>query len=147
MYIWFILIIYCCVKLYLSYTDIDECANSNGGCNQNCTNTIGSFYCSCGEGYRLGNLGFTCDGQFVAIVRIPTCYCVTNYLTDIDECEEESDDCPQICSNTIGSYTCGCNLGYQLATDQRSCSGECLFLVKRRQLVIKVLIQTSTSVL
>ncbi len=114
-----------------SYTDIDECANSNGGCNQNCTNTIGSFYCSCGEGYRLGNLGLNCNGQFVDCLYQLALHC--NYcLADIDECEE-SNDCAQTCSNTIGSYTCGCNLGYQLSPDQRSCSGECLFLVKRRQ--------------
>ena len=63
---------------------------------------------------------------------LPCNYC----LADIDECEEENNDCAQTCSNTIGSYTCGCNLGYQLATDQRSCLGKCLFLVKGRQLLI-----------
>ncbi len=62
---------------------------------------------------------------------VPTCYSVTIFcLADIDECEEGGNDCAQVCSNTMGSYTCGCNLGYQLATDQRSCLGECLFLVK-----------------
>ncbi len=60
-----------------------------------------------------------------------------NYcLADIDECVEESDDCAQNCMNTMGSYTCGCNLGYQLSPDQRSCLGVCLFLVKERQLLM-----------
>jgi hypothetical protein len=27
--------------------------NNNGNCNQNCTNTHGSFSCSCRNGYRL----------------------------------------------------------------------------------------------
>ncbi|KAJ7383305.1 hypothetical protein OS493_029271 [Desmophyllum pertusum] len=31
-------------------------------------------------------------------------------------------DCDQICSNTIGSYTCSCISGYQLALDGKSCS-------------------------
>lgn len=35
--------------------DIDECANSNGGCDQTCTNTIGSFSCGCNDGYELVN--------------------------------------------------------------------------------------------
>ena len=35
-------------------------------------------------------------------------------------------DCDQICSNTIGSYTCSCINGYQLAPDGKSCLGEYL---------------------
>ena len=33
--------------------DIDECIANNGGCEQTCTNTIGSFTCSCTDGYKL----------------------------------------------------------------------------------------------
>ena len=37
-------------------TDIDECSySSNGGCSQNCTNTMGSFFCQCEVGYMLSN--------------------------------------------------------------------------------------------
>ncbi|XP_078667424.1 uncharacterized protein LOC144909224 [Branchiostoma floridae x Branchiostoma belcheri] len=35
--------------------DIDECSIQNGGCDQTCTNTIGSYICSCSEA------GFTVD--------------------------------------------------------------------------------------
>ena len=42
---------------------------------------------------------------------------------DIDECREETDGCGQICSNTVGSYTCGCYNGYRLATDRHACNG------------------------
>ena len=44
------------------YTDIDECSTSNGGCEQVCTNTIGSFYCSCNDGFSLNANETTCDG-------------------------------------------------------------------------------------
>ena len=36
--------------------DINECEFDNGGCGQNCENTIGSFHCSCDSGYVLHNL-------------------------------------------------------------------------------------------
>ena len=44
-------------------------------------------------------------------------------FVDIDECRDNIDNCSQICLNTIGSYTCDCNLGYRIATDERACDG------------------------
>ena len=44
-------------------TDIDECLTNNGGCAQNCTNTIGSYYCSCNKSYVLGSDGHACNGK------------------------------------------------------------------------------------
>ena len=35
------------------FKDVDECLTNNGGCNQTCTNTIGSFECSCSTGFTL----------------------------------------------------------------------------------------------
>lgn len=46
-----------------------------------------------------------------------------NHVLDIDECSEDSDGCEQNCANTVGSYTCSCNTGYNLASDGRSCTG------------------------
>ena len=43
-------------------TDVDECALNNGGCSQSCTNTPGSFRCSCKPGYYLTVDGRTCQG-------------------------------------------------------------------------------------
>lgn len=43
-------------------TDIDECAINNGGCQHECTNTIGSYLCSCNNGYALDENGHDCNG-------------------------------------------------------------------------------------
>jgi hypothetical protein len=42
--------VYCCVCYdYIQRVDINECVTNNGGCeaSHNCTNTFGSFTCSC----------------------------------------------------------------------------------------------------
>ena len=44
--------------------DINECSTSNGGCEDTCMNTDGSFECSCStEGYQLSGDGLTCEGM------------------------------------------------------------------------------------
>lgn len=49
---------------------------------------------------------------------------VSHYIyLDIDECLEGTDGCVQLCSNIVGSYVCGCNSGYRLATDGHACNG------------------------
>ncbi|KAI8482345.1 hypothetical protein Bbelb_399360 [Branchiostoma belcheri] len=35
--------------------DIDECESRNGDCDQHCINTVGSYRCSCDDGYNLLN--------------------------------------------------------------------------------------------
>ena len=45
--------------------DIDECAEGTSGCSQQCNNTIGSFECSCVDGYRLALDGKICNGMHV----------------------------------------------------------------------------------
>ena len=44
------------------HADIDECNEDSDGCAQTCTNTIGSYICSCGSGYRLASDAHGCDG-------------------------------------------------------------------------------------
>ena len=44
-----------------SYADIDECVTSHADfCDGTCVNTNGSFYCSCGSGFRVASDGRTC---------------------------------------------------------------------------------------
>ena len=50
------------VNMSFSSTDINECNNNNGGCAQTCTNSDGSFQCSCNSGFRLNSDGRTCSG-------------------------------------------------------------------------------------
>ncbi|XP_078686179.1 uncharacterized protein LOC144918925 isoform X3 [Branchiostoma floridae x Branchiostoma belcheri] len=76
--------------------DIDECdmymGTNNCHAQATCTNTDGSFTCTCNDGYT-GN-GVSC--------------------TDINECTANTDNCHEdaTCGNTIGSFTCTCNPGY-----------------------------------
>ena len=43
-------------------------------------------------------------------------------LLDIDECSEGTSGCSQLCTNTISSYTCTCDNGYQLTNDNHTCT-------------------------
>ncbi|XP_069702500.1 protein tolkin [Periplaneta americana] len=42
------------------FTDMDECATNNGGCQHECRNTIGSYACSCHNGFMLHENGHDC---------------------------------------------------------------------------------------
>ena len=44
-------------------SDINECVTDSGGCQQICTNTNGSFECSCNQGYSLSSDRTTCIGK------------------------------------------------------------------------------------
>lgn len=45
-------------------------------------------------------------------------------LSEMDECSKpDNGRCEQRCVNTLGSYKCACDPGYELAADKRSCEG------------------------
>ncbi|XP_055517540.1 LOW QUALITY PROTEIN: tolloid-like protein 2 [Leucoraja erinacea] len=57
----------------------------------------------------IGKAGFTAD-----------------FFKEVDECgDAERGGCQQRCINTLGSYECGCEPGYELAADGRSCDAAC----------------------
>ncbi|XP_068720172.1 uncharacterized protein [Montipora capricornis] len=72
--------------------DIDECSASPLVCDENavCSNTLGSYQCSC-------KAGFTGDGK--------SC-------TDINECNASPCDPNAVCRNKEGSYKCYCRIGF-----------------------------------
>ena len=55
---------------YLLLSDVNECNTTNGGCEQICTNTVGSFACNCSIGYLLDGNGFNCTGKLAPVSLI-----------------------------------------------------------------------------
>ena len=45
------------------------------------------------------------------------------FFSGTNECSEGTHNCSQICTNTDGSFTCGCNDGYHLDFDNVTCNG------------------------
>jgi hypothetical protein len=81
-------------------TDIDECAVGSfcGTGSTGCSNSPGTFACSCGA-------GFVADAPTGALCH------------DLDECAGAANPCGALgtCTNTTGSYACGCPTGYELS--------------------------------
>ena len=107
------------------YKDIDECAETSRLCQQTCTNTWGSYQCSCQIGYTLAP-----DKRHV--LHSIKCKNIINFFSfyrscqDIDECElykERGGLCIGLCVNEPGSYSCQCPDGYRMAADNRTCQG------------------------
>ena len=46
-----------------------------------------------------------------------------SFQLDIDECSNGTHICSQICTNTEGSFICGCNSGFLLGADGATCTG------------------------
>ena len=119
-----------------------------------CTNTVGSYYCSCLLGYTLSANGTSCDGELIQLLSasnspetrevyfilmnnyllqmIIISYSLVSliqlymYILDINECASNGGwgPCQQMCTNTVGSYYCSCLLGYTVSANGASCNGE-----------------------
>ncbi|XP_070174330.1 fibrillin-3-like [Littorina saxatilis] len=115
--------------------DYNECQSNL--CSQRCSNTEGSFTCSCHRGYELNqdqrtctkcpeqrygvqcSQTCTCTGRGLGCHHVTGCVCPGGWTgehceQDVDECTESPDICgaDKECLNTEGSYTCRCPLGY-----------------------------------
>ncbi|XP_053699069.1 low-density lipoprotein receptor-related protein 4 [Sabethes cyaneus] len=77
--------------------------SAHSRCEQLCVTAYsGREECMCRPGFLLHGNGYNC--------------------TDIDECTIVNNPvCSQDCTNTIGSFRCGCKAGYILRPDQRTC--------------------------
>ncbi|XP_065640221.1 fibrillin-1 isoform X2 [Hydra vulgaris] len=127
------------------------CSWNNGVC----TNSNGSYYCSCTTGWTLGQDGISCIDINECIQSNPPCswsngvcmntngsfLCSCNMgwtlgednasCVDVNECASSSPPCSLfngVCNNTYGSYFCSCNKGWMLAQDNATCVGinECI---------------------
>ncbi|KAI6647889.1 Fibrillin-2-like [Oopsacas minuta] len=76
--------------------DFDEC-DEETNCEYACENTVGSFYCTCNEGYTVSQNGYDCE--------------------DVNECYEWNGGCEFGCRNFIGSFECYCEHGHQLINE------------------------------
>lgn len=69
------------VMIYICFNlDINECLLANGGCEDQCMNTNGSFYCQCRNGSSLDEDGFSCKGIRVTYVIIVLCHPFNTYV-------------------------------------------------------------------
>ncbi|XP_032263150.1 signal peptide, CUB and EGF-like domain-containing protein 2 isoform X3 [Phoca vitulina] len=81
--------------------DVNECAIDNDGCQNQCCDTLGSYYCKCQAGQKLEEDGRGCE--------------------DVDECVVVNGGCQQCRINTLGTFHCECDTGYRLHADERTC--------------------------
>lgn len=84
--------------------DNNECDDDDWPCgeNSNCTNTVGSFFCHCKDGFRSST-------NTVNFLPETSATC-----KDINECLENENICGPYatCNNTIPHYLCTCNDGF-----------------------------------
>ncbi|XP_054713925.1 hemicentin-1-like [Uloborus diversus] len=118
-------------------SDVDECELNP--CSHVCNNFPSGFSCSCLPGFALGLDGEACNDIDECTMNLDTCLsseeCINTigsykclvmckngyqrsddelYCIDIDECSANLHNCEQICVNSIGSFSCSCQIGYYL---------------------------------
>nr|XP_054769474.1 hemicentin-1-like [Lytechinus pictus] len=130
--------------------DINECQESPNICSHLCSNTQGSYQCTCRKGYRLRGkrecidvdecqernpcrINQECEnrqGHYRCITVCPQGFerARNGTCIDIDECSSNRHQCSQIqtCANSVGSYECLCPRGFR--AEGRRCIdvNECL---------------------
>ena len=109
---------------WLSISDVNECSRGISHCSSNaiCSDTIGSYQCSCNAGFS-GD-GYSCQGRGKGWDRIQQIVELWFGCTDVNECSlNGTNNCARppngTCTNTIGSFLCSCNYGY--SGDGRTC--------------------------
>ena len=67
------LTVYSTLNNFIATSDEDECTGGVNPCDQQCSNTIGSYTCSCNSSTTLNPDGFRCDGT----------KCIASFLSDL----------------------------------------------------------------
>uniref|UniRef100_A0A8D0G7N5 Metalloendopeptidase n=1 Tax=Sphenodon punctatus TaxID=8508 RepID=A0A8D0G7N5_SPHPU len=64
--------------------------------------------------------------KFVSDGSINKAGFTANFFKEVDECSRPNNGgCEQRCVNTLGSYKCACDPGYELGSDKRRCEAAC----------------------
>ena len=109
--------------------DINECDTNPCDPDATCTNSLGSYSCSCDPGYSGDGKSCTdnnecandpCDSNAKCTNTLGsfTCVCNTGFTgdgltcSDDNECDFDPCDANASCTNTVGGHTCDCNAGF-----------------------------------
>ncbi|KAH9487813.1 hypothetical protein Btru_068326 [Bulinus truncatus] len=125
--------------------DINECTERTHSCEHVCTNSPGTYNCSCLPGYSLQPDSHSCKPSLdssicstfacsqICVVdsdNKPRCSCKSFYqidpqnstnCIDVNECFLRNPPCSQVCTNTDGGFECSCYAGYKLSQDLTTC--------------------------
>ena len=71
--------------LFFPGTDTDECDAANGGCEDTCENTPGSYYCTCDVGYGLAADRHACIGMTNILPPIKESLCAYAAYSNMSE--------------------------------------------------------------
>ncbi|CAN8032732.1 unnamed protein product, partial [Ixodes persulcatus] len=82
--------------------DVDECRTNNGGCQESCVNTLGSFFCRCTSPLSY----LAADGK--------NCVYTLAKRQLLNPCDERNGGCQYNCSWNGIKVTCSCPAGYRL---------------------------------
>lgn len=114
-------------------SDVDECERQPCG-NGTCKNTVGSYNCLCYPGFQNSHNGDcigTCVFEFGSVKekRATGDLYAMHYgivcWSDVDECSIQRGLCRNgQCINTVGTFQCVCNEGFELTLDGRLCAGK-----------------------
>uniref|UniRef100_A0A8V0ZKP3 Metalloendopeptidase n=1 Tax=Gallus gallus TaxID=9031 RepID=A0A8V0ZKP3_CHICK len=64
--------------------------------------------------------------KFTSDATISKAGFAANFFKEMDECSQpDNGGCEQHCENTLGSYKCTCEPGYELTADKKSCEAAC----------------------
>ena len=100
-------------------TDINECNDIPSPCEDVCTNTIGSYACSCSSSGEYVTEDGRCSGDVIVIAMMVLL--IIHNCTDVDECATPG-RCQHECHNLVGGYHCTCDTGYRLVNGH-NCTG------------------------
>ena len=122
-----------CMNTHGSYNclDTNECVNGGHACEKvisNCINLEGSYRCECAAGYQGISFELTLEQTRVSLKNYSKERYIKQGCKDIDECLIGEHNCKasSTCVNSVGSFTCTCNDGFDEESNTKG-SGQSYF--------------------